>query len=231
MILVTFAVPQESRAFTARLRHAAPLGPAQVGNLGIEEVGVLHTGMGAEVAHGSVANALDALHPARVIASGFAGGLDPALAPGTPIAAVNLSTAPQPAGIRAVQLTSAPAPLDTPVEKSRLRASTGADAVDLESAAIAAACAAARTPLLVLRIISDAADEPLPLPSPIAYAATRQRIRPLAILRHLYRHPEALAPLVRFTRRLPMLQRTLADALVAAILVSEVPAPPRLPLR
>lgn len=205
MILVTFAVPQESRAFIARLHHAAMLGPALVGNLGREEVAVVHTGMGAAAARAAVDRALAELRPAFVIGSGFAGALDPALAVGTLVTC----------GV--ARLVSVSAPLDTPEAKARLRATTGADAVDMETAAISAACTAAHTPLLVLRVISDAADEALPLPSGIAYDTAQQRIRPLAILRHLQQHPEAIAPLVRFVQRLPMLQRVLADAIEAAI--------------
>ncbi len=221
MILVTFAVPQESRAFVARLRHSGPLGPALVGNLGVEEVGVVHTGMGAAAAREAAQRALAELQPAFVIASGFAGGLDPALEAGDLIAAPDLS-APAllqrlPSSVRRVRLASVDATLDTPAEKTRLRASTGADAVDLESTALAGACAEAGAPLLVLRIISDAADEALPLPSDIAYDTEHQRIRPLAILRYLHEQPRATDPLIRFIRRLPMLQRVLAEALVAAI--------------
>lgn len=216
MILVTFAVPQESRAFVARLRHAGMLGDVLVGNLGCEEIAVLHTGMGSTAARIAIEHALAEHRPTLVIGSGFAGGLDPTLKTGELIVGENFSTATPPAGIRRVRLIPTDAPLDTPAEKARLRA-TGADAVDLESAALAAACTAAQAPLLVLRIISDAADEALPLPSDVAFDSTRQRPRPLAILRHLFHHPEAIAPLAAFVRQLPMLQRRLADALVSAI--------------
>ena len=221
MILVTFAVPQESRAFVARLRHSGPFGPALVGNLGIEEVGGVHTGMGAAAALDAAQRALTELQPAFLIASGFAGGLDATLEPGTLIAAQNLSSPTLldrlPSSVRHVQLVSVDAALDTPADKARVRASTGADAVDLESAALAEACANTGTPLLVLRIISDAANEPLPLPADVAYDREHQRVRPLAILRHLSARPDAVEPLVRFTHRLPMLQRVLADALAAVI--------------
>lgn len=218
MILVTFAVPQESRDFVARLHHGGTLGPAEVGNLGLEEVGVIHTGMGAAAARMMLERALTELHPRLVIGAGFAGGLDPALEVGQLIFAENLSTAPRPAGsVRPVRVVSVDHALDTPEAKARLRADTGADAVDLESAALAKACAAHHTPLLVLRIVSDSATDSLPLPSEIAYDVEHQRIRPLAILSHLGEQPRAIDPLARFAHHLPMLQRELADALEAVI--------------
>jgi len=216
MILVTFAVPQESGAFIDRLRHSGSDGSVVLGNLGVEEVAVAHTGIGAAGAREMAERLLGKLRPRRVIGAGFAGGLDPALATGELIAARNVSTAALPPGIRAVHLASAPAPLETPAAKAQLRTS-GADAVDLESAALAAACAGARTPLLVLRVISDDAGEPLPLPAETAYDLARQRPRPLAVLRHLQHHPADIAPLLRFVQRLPMLQRVLADAIESAI--------------
>jgi len=221
MILVTFAVPQESREFLGRLSHSGALGPAEVGNLGVEEVGVLHTGMGAKAAGEAVRQAIGELQPASVIAAGFAGGLLAELEDGQVIAAENLS-APNllqrlPPAVRRVRLTSVAHALDTPEDKARVRQETRADAVDLESAAIAEACAETQTPVLVLRIISDAANEPLPLPADVAYDAEQQHIRPLAILQHLGSDPKAIDPLARFAHRLPELQRALAEAIVAVI--------------
>ncbi len=216
MILVTFAVPQESQAFVHRLQHVGELGPALVGNLGVEEVAVLHTGMGASAARTAAQQALEVLKPARVISSGFAGGLDPALEVGELITAPALCTAVLPGAARGVKLVSVEKPLDSPAEKAHLH-TTGAEAVDMESTPLAELCSSAKIPFLVLRVISDAADESLPLPSNTAYDMEAQTTKPLAILRHLQQNPNAIPPLYRFTQRLPVLQRKLADALVNVI--------------
>lgn len=50
----------------------------------------------------------------------------------------------------------------TPAAKARLAASSGAEAVDMESAAIAAAAAAAGLPCIALRVIADGPDDALP---------------------------------------------------------------------
>ena len=155
MIAVTFALPQESRDFRHALRHASAVGagarPFLLGNIGDEEVLLGHTGVGPAAAAENVAALLAFRRPRLLISTGFAGGLDPRLATGDLLVAVNFSAPELFARCRAVlgagarasfgTLTSQPHPAETVAEKAALAHATGARGVDMETAAIAAACA------------------------------------------------------------------------------------------
>ena len=216
MIAVTFALPQESRDFRHVLRHAAAVGaaahPLLLGNIGIEEVLVGHTGVGPAAAAESLAALLAGHRPRMLISTGFAGGLDPRLATGDLLIATNFSTPALVAKSRALlagdphaffgALTSQPQVAASVAEKSALAAATGALGVDMETASIAAACARAGVPLLAVRAISDSAREPLPVPFAEWFDLAAQRPRPLALVRWLARHPAQISPFARFVRGL-----------------------------
>jgi len=112
---------------------------------------------------------------------GLAGGLDPALAAGTVLLPATLLARngrrfqTDPAWRETLSALLAPEltvhegdlldteeVLTTPNAKIRLAAGTDAVAVDMESAAIAEAAAAAGRPFVVLRVIADGAEDRLP---------------------------------------------------------------------
>lgn len=232
MFLVTFALPDESRAFARRLEGAGDL-PYE-GVIAGRPVTFTHTGMGAAWAGEVVRQCLLETEYTCVLSSGFAGALDPALKTGDLVASTTHSDpallATLPAGVKPVRFASSPTALDTPAQKAAFAAATGAAVVDMESDAIAAACRNASVPLVVLRVISDAADESLPLPAQVTYHLERQRIRHAAIVWHLLTHPRTIPALGAFMRRMPGLQRGLADALVGFIAASPAPHLPGAPI-
>src|SRR4030095_7109916 len=145
MLLVTFAVPHESRDF----RRTA----------GARGVWVLHTGIGADAVARVLQVALKDDRLSAVVSSGFAGGLDPGLRGGDVIADVWVSSEKLvrelPSEIRRGRIWTASSTVDSPEAKAELYIKTGAQAVDMETGAIAAECARAGIPLLVIRAISD----------------------------------------------------------------------------
>ena len=216
MIAVTFALPQESRDFRHALRHATAVDAGTrtflLGNIGLEEVLVGHTGVGSAAAAENSAALLAWHRPRMLISTGFAGGLDPRLATGDLLIATNFSAPALVAQSRALlagdphaffgALTSQPHTAESVAEKSTLAAATGTLGVDMETASVAAACARAGVPLLAVRAISDSALEPLPVPFAEWFDLAAQRPRPFALVKFLARHPAQISPFARFVRNL-----------------------------
>jgi len=109
--------------------------------------------------------------PDFVLTCGFAGGLNPDLKLGEVVfelagPAANdqkLATNLAAAGAKTVKFFCADRVATTVAEKKKLRTETGADAVEMESAAIHAVCAEKHISCATIRVISDTANEDLPL--------------------------------------------------------------------
>jgi adenosylhomocysteine nucleosidase len=213
-VLVTFARIEESRAFRRRLaaKHAMRIGgvDAIAGTVGRIEVVVAHTGLGPAAAPKVIASMLGARSWWLVISAGFAGGLDPRLRTGDVVIEEHPHAGSQ-------RIVSRDAPVETVAEKAALFSETNAQAVDMETAAIAAACLEAALPLIAVRAISDPADTPLPVPFAAWFDAAHQRARPLALLGHLLANPRRIVPFARFVRALPRVSAALALAVEGAI--------------
>lgn len=174
---------------------------------------------------------------AAVVSFGIAGGLDPALRPGTVIIAdrivaadrdfrcdaaladaiaSGLAAAPRTGALAAVE-----APLLRPADKGALHARTGALAADMESHVAAAYAAERGLRFAAVRVVCDPAGRALP-----ALAGTA--LRPdgtgdlAAVLAGLVRDPAALPGLVRLARDSRIALATLRKIapVVAAALVS-----------
>ena len=152
-ILVCFALKEEAAPF----RKIAAHNPA---------IEILLVGIGRQNAARSIQAALAQSAPVLVLTCGFAGGLNPELTLGTVVFETKverlyarfIST-----GAKPVVFFCADRVATTVAEKKQLRAQTGADAVEMESAAIHTACRSANIPCATVRVISDTAGEDLPL--------------------------------------------------------------------
>lgn len=153
-----------------------------------------------------------------LLSFGVTGGLDPALAPGALVLATEIvapggkryATDPEWRNAAAEAISShgpvtlaaiagSDAPVQTPAEKSKLRAATGAVAVDMESHAVAAVAADYGIPCLAIRAVVDTADETIPeIALQGVDAEGRTRAWPV-ILAALMR-PQELPALLRLAR-------------------------------
>jgi adenosylhomocysteine nucleosidase len=161
--LICFALKEEAAPFR---KIAAVIGLRRG-----HHISILLTGIGRQNAEKSVREFLATHSPKLVLTCGFAGGLNPDLKFGEVIfelagpaaddqkLVANLNAA----GAKPAKFFCADRIATTIAEKKKLRAETGADAVEMESAAIHAVCRERGIPCATVRVISDTANENLPL--------------------------------------------------------------------
>ena len=215
-VLVAFARPEESRAFCRQLagfRRGSGVVFAR-GKIGHAEVGVIHTGIGPEAAERSLRAVFDGDAWRLVVVAGFAGALAPKLSLGDIVMEEVPSQAPR-------RIISTALPVETAAAKRALHAKTGAQAVDMETDAVARVCAEWSVPALAVRVISDAAETDLPVPFSEWFHLEKQRARPVRLLGYLARHPGRVPAFARFVRVIPKLSEALALAVEGSIVGME----------
>jgi nucleoside phosphorylase len=239
MIAVTFALPAESQEFLRLLGNKCRADrngiPTIRGKIDDRTVEVLHTGVGAKVCQQRMGKFLSAAGRNRrseqdlqidyLISAGFAGALNDRLQPGDLLLAKNFSTIRLEedfpslciSPIHVADLLTVPSLIDSSEERTKLARESGAAAVDMETEFIARACAAQRTPLLSLRVISDTPRERFPAPANVLFDIERQQTRMLKLATHLLARPSRVPRLVQFARRIAHARKILADALVTAV--------------
>jgi len=163
--LICFALKEE----------AAPFLEIAAGRPGIFTVIV---GIGRQNAEKSAREFLNASSPEQVFTCGFAGALNPDLKIGDVVFEIGNQQGTEDeseppdvgcyealvaAGAKPAKFYCADRIATTVAEKKALREHTGADVVEMESAAIQAVCAARGIPCVTVRVISDTALEALPL--------------------------------------------------------------------
>jgi adenosylhomocysteine nucleosidase len=203
-VLVTFAVKEESGPFQS-LSGARP------------DLRVLVTGIGQRNAEMSIRHALDGRSPRLVLTCGFAGGLNPELAAGTVIFSADenssVATSLLAAGAKPAKFHCAARVAVTAQEKCALRQRTGADVVEMESGVIRAICRERKIPSATVRVISDPANEDLPLDfNRLMDAGQNLRYGKLALA--LAKSPGKIGSLVKFQRQTRAAAEKLAQVLV-----------------
>ena len=197
-VLFCFAVEQEAKFFSYP---------------GME---VLITGIGRENAERRLHAAFKRTAYQLVLSCGFAGGLNPYLTTGTVVFSTD-----EDAGLTPTLLTAGACPVrfhcsdrvaTTVEEKRALWESTGADAVEMESQIIRAICRAHEIPSATIRVISDAANENLPLDFNV-FMTAEQKLNYAKLVLSLLTSPAKIPAMLRLQRQTQLAARNLAGVL------------------
>lgn len=180
-------------------------------------------GPGAVLAGHAAAEALSRASVRCILSTGLCGALDGSLAPGDLVHAGEVfdgrgrrwPALDPDAGTRPVRLLSVDRVAATADEKRSLAAATGAEAVEMEAAGVAAEAARHGWPFYCLRVVSDGAEEELPMDFNL-YRDSDGRFSRLRIAAACALRPWAVPPLLRFERRCRKSAGILGDCLVHA---------------
>ena len=221
---VVAALASEARALGPSLPRGGAIPLSDLALLGGGSL-LAVSGIGRAAAE-AAARALVEAGVSALITFGMAGGLDPALKPGSVLLPrelispegkryascqswrerVAIAVSP----LRAVSdgnlLTSAYA-IDTPAEKAAAFHRTGAAAVDMESAAVARVAAEHDLPFIAARVIVDTAADRLP--RAVVAASRAGRVQFGRLLAGMVMAPGEIAALVRLAQRYRVAMRSL----------------------
>jgi len=169
MILLTAATPWESRPLARRLG----LAPETEGLFRAGERVLLETGMGAGASRAALERLELGSPLTLVISTGFAGGLQPRIAPGDLLidprelppgleSAARRIAASAGIPLHVGRIVSVDSPLTEPEGKRSLGAATQGAGVDMESEAVRGWAVERRAPFASVRAVFDAMDDRLP---------------------------------------------------------------------
>ncbi|HEY1171202.1 MAG TPA: hypothetical protein VGH19_07550 [Verrucomicrobiae bacterium] len=206
-ILICFAVKEEAAPFRAFAANRP-------------DIRLVVTGMGAKNAREQFLAALAEGKPGCAITCGYAGGLNPALAPEALVLDASLdfplTQKLLQAGGKLGTYHCATTVAITAQEKAALFAQTKCDAVEMESGIIRQICAEQGIPAATFRVISDAANENLPLNfNELMTPEMTMNFGKLAWT--LMKSPGKIPELMRFGNRVKSSAQKMGDALEQAL--------------
>jgi len=188
-LLICFAVKEEASPFLKNARGRCR---------------VCITGMGEDNARRALCKALLKFKPKRVITAGFAGGLNPKLKCGHVLydedSNAGFAIKLRQSGARPGTFHCSRRIAVTGEEKKLLWELTGADAVEMESAAIRAICQEKEIPSATIRVISDDAAQDMPLDFNTLMTSEYRLNHPKLFWRILVR-PGTIPKLIEFQRQ------------------------------
>ncbi len=216
-------VAAEAREFSGLLRHAVevarlgwPLDFARSARLHGKPILLVANGPGPKLAGRAVDVAAEHGKLEGIVCTGFCGALDPALHLSDIFVATEVlipgseSVMAQPAGsVRSGKLLSIDRVVSTVEEKNELR-KTGADAVEMEAAAVAARAQKWNIPFYAIRVVTDSASESFPLNFNLMRDA-EGRFSRAEIVKAALAHPTVFPKLLRLDRACKLAARALGD--------------------
>lgn len=204
------------------------------GRIGSTRVVLARTGEGRRNAEEGIRTLIEREGVERIAIIGFSGGISPGLRPGALLVGKHIvengDPGPDPdrvwseriakqIGVRAATILTVDRILCTPRSKMELWAGLSQDrpaAADLETAAMGAVAAAHGVPFVVIRAISDPAEEPLPLDFNDCLDQSGRISRARVVARAAL-DPSLIAPLWRLRGRARTCSQRLADAVCRTI--------------
>ena len=186
---------------------------------------MIHTGVGANVCRQRIGKFLVNQQFDFLISAGFAGSLNHDLQVNDILVAKNFSTVDlkktqsslSNVSIKAANMLTVPALIDSSEERERIARESGASAVDMETEFIAQACATHGIPLLSLRVITDTPTQPFPAPPSVLFDIQQQRTHVAELAKFFLARPTRIPSLVQFARRTARARKTLSNALVRIV--------------
>ena len=205
-LLICFAVKEEAAFFNPKTFSG--------------DCHTLITGMGRRNTSTRFGEALRQYSPERVITCGFAGALNPDLKIGDLVFDADfdsgLGEALVAAGAKPARFHCSTRVAVRVAEKSELRRSTECDVVEMESSVIRTMCRGQGIPSATLRVISDTANEDLPLDFNALMTAD-QKISMTRLTMALLKSPGSIPRLMELQRNTRLAARRLADALTGVL--------------
>ena len=170
-------------------------------------------GIGSESAHRAAEAVINLYHPRTIISAGFAGGLDPALRAGDkfiPRQVVDFrdgSRTDVGTGEGVLVTVNEVAGVE---QKAKLADAYGAQAVDMEAAAVAHSADAHRIKFLACKVISDAHDSRLP---PVARFVRNGSFETGSFVAHVAIRPWLWGSVIALARNSALASKVLSQAL------------------
>ena len=236
-IVIVFALAEEAGGLVDRLTDVKSVKASgfvvRRGSLGTAQVAVVEAGIGQARVARVLPAVLRAHKPSWLISAGFAGGLVETLERGDLFVAESVVCGEQPeqtleprsllgdllsrSSIHRGRLATVDAIVRLPDEKRVLGEQLDAAAVDMETYAVAATCAKHGTPVLSIRVISDAVTDEISADIAHIGQQASKAGRVGAAIGSLFRRPSSIKDMLRLREQSLVASDTLAEFLVAVI--------------